>query len=88
MLMLGNVALRESALNLAGRISAKSGCRLLSEGQNARLQRGAGRVKIERVPYVVEMALGVLKDVTHMVLCGAKQPVALCIPKQAKHSNA
>ncbi len=76
MLMLGNVALRESALNLAGQISAKTGCRLLSEGQNARLQRGAGRVKVERVPYVVEMALGVLRNVTHMVLCGAKQPVA------------
>ncbi len=76
MLMLGNVALREKALNYAGRIAAKTGCRLLSEGQNAHLERGAGRVKIERVPYVVDMARGVLKDVTHMVLCGAKQPVA------------
>lgn len=76
MLMLGGVALREKALDYAGRIAAKTGCRLLSEGQNARLERGAGRVKIERVPYVVDMARNVLKDVKHMVLCGAKQPVA------------
>lgn len=76
MLMLGGVALREASLNYAGRIAAKTGCRLLSEGQNARLERGAGRVKIDRVPYVVDMARGVLKDVKHMVLCGAKQPVA------------
>lgn len=46
------------------------------EGQNARLQRGAGRVKVERVPYVVDLARNVLKDTQHMVLCGAKQPVA------------
>ncbi|MEK9905231.1 MAG: acetolactate synthase large subunit [Rhodospirillales bacterium] len=76
MLMLGGVALRERALDFAGRIAAKTGCRLLSEGQNARLQRGAGRVKVERVPYVVDLARNVLKDTQHMVLCGAKQPVA------------
>lgn len=76
MLMLGGVALREKALDYAGRISAKTGCRLLSEGQNARMERGTGRVKIDRVPYVVDMARNVLKDVTQMVLCGAKQPVA------------
>lgn len=76
MLMLGGVALREKALDYAGRIAAKTGCRLLSEGQNALMERGAGRVKIDRVPYVVDMARGVLKDVTQMVLCGAKQPVA------------
>ncbi len=76
MLMLGGVALREKALDYAGRIAAKTGCRLLSEGQNALLERGSGRVKVDRVPYVVDMARGVLKDVKHMVLCGAKQPVA------------
>lgn len=76
MLLLGGVALRERALDLAGRIAAKTGCRLLSEGQNARLQRGAGRVKINRVPYVVEQALGVFKDVRRLVLVGAKPPVA------------
>jgi acetolactate synthase-1/2/3 large subunit len=76
MLIMGGVALREKALEYAGRIAAKTGCRLLSEGQNARLERGAGRVKIGRVPYVVDMARNVLKDVTQMVLVGAKQPVA------------
>ena len=76
MLMLGGIALREKALDYAGKIAAKTGCKLLSEGQNARLERGAGRVKVDRVPYVVDMARGVLKDTSTMVLCGAKQPVA------------
>lgn len=76
MLMLGGVGLRAKALEYAGKIAAKTGCRLLSEGQNARMERGAGRVKIDRVPYVVDLARNTLKDVRSMVLCGAKQPVA------------
>lgn len=76
MLMLGGVALREKALEYAGRIAAKTGCALMSEGQNTRLERGAGRTKVNRVPYVVDLARNTLKDVQHMVLCGAKQPVA------------
>lgn len=75
-LMLGGIALRERALELAGRIAAKTGCRLSAEGQNTRLQRGAGRVQVGRVPYVVEQALAYLKGTRRMVLCGAKRPVA------------
>ncbi len=76
MLVLGGVAVRERALALAGRIAAKTGCRLITEGSNARLERGAGRVEVNRIPYVVERALGVLGEVRQMVLVGAKAPVA------------
>jgi len=76
MLMLGGLALRQKGLDLAGRIAAKTGCRLISEGSNARLERGAGRVQVERVPYVVERALAVLQDVRRMVLIGARAPIA------------
>ena len=39
-------------------------------------QRGAGRVPVERLPYPVDQALAVLKDVRHLILVGAKAPVA------------
>jgi acetolactate synthase-1/2/3 large subunit len=75
-LLLGGAGLRGRALELAGRISAKTGCRLLSESNNARAERGAGRVQVDRVPYVVDRALAMLESVRHMVLAGARAPVA------------
>ena len=44
----------------------------MAEGANARVQRGAGRVQVNRVPYVVDLALDTLKDVRQLVLVGAK----------------
>ncbi|MDP6707176.1 MAG: acetolactate synthase large subunit [Alphaproteobacteria bacterium] len=76
MLLLGGAAVAEKALELAGRIAAKTGCGLITEGSNARLARGAGRVEVNRIPYVVERALGVLQDVRRLVLVGARAPVA------------
>lgn len=76
MLLLGGQALRERGLALAGAIAHKTGARLLAQGSNARLQRGAGRVPVERVPYPVPQALRVLQDVQRLILVGAKAPVA------------
>src|SRR2546430_1107629 len=50
--------------------------RLLAQGSNARTQRGRGRVSVERIPYVVDQALKVLDGLKHVVLVGAKMPVA------------
>jgi acetolactate synthase-1/2/3 large subunit len=75
-LLLAGRALREDALHLAGRIAAGTGARLMCPMSNARLQRGAGRVMVERVPYPVDMALALLADVRHIILIGSKSPVA------------
>lgn len=75
-LMLGGRALRGRALELAGRIAARTGCALLAEQGNARIERGAGRVAVPRVPYAVEMAVASLKDVRELVLVGARVPVS------------
>ena len=75
-LLLAGRALREDALHLAGRIAAATGARLMCPMSNARLQRGAGRVMVERVPYPVDMALAMLADVRHIILVGSKSPVA------------
>jgi acetolactate synthase-1/2/3 large subunit len=76
MLMLGGVAVRGRALELAGRIAAKTGCRLMSEYNNARMECGAGRVRVDRLPYVIDNALAALKGVRQMILVGAKSPVS------------
>ncbi|MFN0041048.1 MAG: acetolactate synthase large subunit [Burkholderiales bacterium] len=76
LLLLGGGGLMEHSLHWAGRIAAKTGCRVMASGFNARVQRGAGRVQVDRVPYVVDLALDRLKDVRHIVLAGAKFPVS------------
>jgi acetolactate synthase-1/2/3 large subunit len=75
-LLLGGAALRQGCLDLAGRIAAKTGCGILTEGANTRLERGAGRVQVERIPYVVDKALGIMRAAGNLVLVGAREPVA------------
>ena len=76
LLLIGGPALRAKGLELAGRIAAKTGARLLAPGSNARVERGAGRVAVDRVPYPVDLALKRLGDVRQLVLLGAPVPVA------------
>ena len=75
-IFLGGVALLDEGLALAGRIASATGARLMAPMSNARIARGAGRVSVERVPYPVDQALAVLKDVQHAILVGARAPVA------------
>jgi len=95
-LLMGGAALRQRPLELAGRIAAKTGCGILTEGANTRLERGAGRVQVERIPYVVDRALGVMKNAGNLVLVGAREPVAffaypdkpsLLMPKDARSTK-
>jgi len=76
MLFLGGRALRTRGLELAGKIAAKTGCRIQAAGGTARIERGAGRVATQRLHFVVETAQEMLKGTTRMVLVGAKPPAA------------
>ena len=76
MLFLGGRALRARGLELAGKIAAKTGCRIQAAGGTARIERGAGRVPTLRLHFVIETAQEQLKGVTKMVLVGAKSPAA------------
>ena len=76
LLLLGGRALRAQATQWAGRLSAATGCAVMSEFYGARIERGAGRVAVPRVPYAVEPALAALQPYTHVVLVGAREPVA------------
>ena len=76
LIVLGGEALWEEGLDLAGRIAARAGCDLIAEWSNARLERGAGRVSVARIPYPVDQALKVLEGYDTMVLIGSREPIA------------
>ncbi len=75
-ILLGGAALRGKALDCAARIAAKTGCTLISEFNNARMERGAGQAVVRQLPFVVDNALAMLKDVRQLLLVGAKSPVS------------
>ena len=75
-LILGGRGLREAGLTAAGRISKATGAGLLCETFPARLQRGSGRVPIERIPYFAEKGVAFLKDYEQLILAGGRTPVA------------
>jgi acetolactate synthase-1/2/3 large subunit len=69
---------------------------VLSEFNSARLERGAGHVITQRIPYVVDSALDLLKGFERIVLVGARPPVgffaypgkpSLLAPPQCKFST-
>ncbi|MDE2362090.1 MAG: acetolactate synthase large subunit [Hyphomicrobiales bacterium] len=74
-LLLSGVALRAGALAVAGRIAKAFGVALLAQQSNGRMERGAGRTPIERVPYPVDQAVALLAPFEQMILVGAKAPV-------------
>jgi acetolactate synthase-1/2/3 large subunit len=74
LLLLGAEALMEGPLATAGNIAAATGCNVMAEGMNKRLQRGAGRLAVNRIPYPVPQALEVLKPYRRIILVGATPP--------------
>ena len=75
-LLIGAEGLTEPGLKAAGHIAEKTGVRLIAYTFEPRMQRGAGRVTVERIPYFPEDAAEALKGLEHMVLCGSKEPVS------------
>jgi acetolactate synthase-1/2/3 large subunit len=76
LILVGGAALYEGPLATAGQIAAATGAALMAGTFNARIERGAGRVFVDRVPYVVDLALKRLAGFEHVILAGAKPPVA------------
>ncbi|TPG58507.1 acetolactate synthase large subunit [Roseomonas nepalensis] len=75
LLLLGGPALREEGQRLANRILRATGAKVLAEGSNARVARGRGRMPLERVPYVADVAIKALAGFEHIILVNAKAPV-------------
>jgi acetolactate synthase-1/2/3 large subunit len=75
-LILGGPAMREGAVGDAGRIADAAGAELLRETFTARIERGAGRVAVEAIPYFGEAAAERLEMFEALVLVGAAPPVS------------
>ena len=76
LLLIGGHAGLEKPLALAAAIAEKTGARLFCDTFVPRLARGRGRARPERVPYLGEMAVMMMKDFRHAVMVGTKAPVA------------
>ncbi|MCG6953389.1 MAG: acetolactate synthase large subunit [Betaproteobacteria bacterium] len=75
MLLLSGTALSEAGLRAAHRIAHVTGARLRTPTQVPRMARGRGRVPVDRIPYVVDLALEVFAGLKQLVLVAAKPPV-------------
>lgn len=63
-------------LELAGKLKAAAGCRIATQFFTRRIERGEGRVTLERIPYFVPGALQFLAGFKHLVLVETSEPVA------------
>jgi acetolactate synthase-1/2/3 large subunit len=75
-LLLNGRGVREPALGLASRIGKRASARVLCDTFPARIERGAGRAVVERLPYIPQMILSALGGVQHLILVAAKAPVS------------
>ncbi len=76
LLLVTGGALTEQGLALAQQIAGKTGCTVMGQTYHPRMARGRGRFSIDRIPYVIEQALPILKNFRHIVLVEANDPVA------------
>ncbi len=75
-LLLGGSALSGDGLRAAARVAGATGWRLMGETLPSRQERGGGLPAPERLPYFPEQAIEALSGAPHLVLTGARSPVA------------
>ena len=75
-ILMDGTALCDEGLALGNRIANHTGATLYCDTFPKRLARGAGRAKINRLPYFGEAIMDKLKDLKHFILVDAKPPVS------------
>ncbi|TCR70642.1 acetolactate synthase large subunit [Bosea sp. BK604] len=76
LLLLGGEALRAQPIEIAAAIAAKFGAEIAAQSRDPRIERGAGRVPIKRLPNMTDAAVTALRETRSVILIGAKLPVA------------
>lgn len=66
-----------SGLEAAGRVAAKSGARLMCDMFSPHTQLGAGRVPVERLPYLPAQIIQFLSGIEQLVLVGLRPPASM-----------
>ena len=75
-IMMTGTTLFGKGLKVAGRIAGATNARLLSPYPFARMERGAGVPRVDRLQYVLEQAIEQLKEFRQLILVGAPSPVS------------
>lgn len=76
LILMGSTALRADCTCVAAQIAGKTGVSLRAEYFVARMERGAGRAHVPRLPYAAEAAEAVLAPFSRIILVNARAPVA------------
>jgi acetolactate synthase-1/2/3 large subunit len=76
LIVLAGHSTKGRAIELAGKLKAATGCRIATQFFSARIERGAGRVTLERIPYAVNQAVEYLKSFRHIVTVETTEPIA------------
>ena len=91
LVLLGGMACRREGPGLAGKLTSATGCRIGTQFFTARIERGAGRTTLERIPYFVPAAIEFLKDFRHIITVETGEPVAFFSypgrPSHLKHPD-
>lgn len=74
-LLLRGAALHGPGLLAAGKIAAATGARLMADTFMPRIERGTGRVPVERMPYRAVQALEFMAGVDTLILVGTQAPI-------------
>lgn len=74
-LLMSNLALSERCIELADQISQSTGARIFCDTFTAKIARGEGRCKVERLGYFAEQAMEQIKDARQLIMVGTKAPV-------------
>jgi acetolactate synthase-1/2/3 large subunit len=75
-ILIRGAGLLKPGLEAAGRVAAATGAKLICDTFVPRLQRGAGVVEIERIPYFAEQIVDFLAGYDTLVLVGGQPPVS------------
>jgi acetolactate synthase I/II/III large subunit len=73
--ILMNGVITEQRAALADRIAQATGARILMDTFVGRVQRGAGRAEIARLPYFGEQAAEVLDGTKHLIILSSQPPI-------------
>ncbi|GAB5489638.1 MAG: acetolactate synthase large subunit [Parasphingorhabdus sp.] len=75
-ILMGGKANRAEGKEAASRIAEKSDCLVFADTFNARMENGAGRHHIARMPYFAEQIVASLEGVEQIILAGSQTPVS------------
>ena len=76
MIMIGGREVSAEMGILLRKVAATTGARVCLETFPTRVARGAGRGRLEKLPYLAEQAIEYLSEVDNLILLGAKSPVS------------